>query len=225
MKAVVFDISSDLALFRKFYTNSSMLTYPFPPPTVILGLIGAILGITKDLYLTELQDAQVAVSIVQPVKKLRFSLNYVNTKDGDFALGKGRRQIPTEIIKETIYRIYVRKLKQEHEEDLVNLLRSQLSLFTPYLGISEFIANLIFVGYYECTDEEGIATVTTVVPVGKARIKLEEGLKLGRERVPFKMNPDRSVKQYTDVIFDADANPIAIEGTFTRVGEDNVIFF
>ncbi|PMP83238.1 MAG: type I-B CRISPR-associated protein Cas5, partial [Caldisericum exile] len=40
METVIFEVFGDLALFRKFYTNTSILTYPFPPPTATLGIIG-----------------------------------------------------------------------------------------------------------------------------------------------------------------------------------------
>ncbi len=33
------------AHFRRFYTNSSALTYPVPPPTTLQGLLGAALGL------------------------------------------------------------------------------------------------------------------------------------------------------------------------------------
>lgn len=42
--ALVFDITSEYAMFRKFYTTTSSISYPFPPPTAIGGLIAAIIG-------------------------------------------------------------------------------------------------------------------------------------------------------------------------------------
>lgn len=225
MKAIAFDVNGDLALFRKFYTNSSMLTYPFPPPTAILGTVGAILGIPKDKYISELSNIQVSVVLLQPVKKIRFSLNYINTKDGDFTLGKGRTQIPTEMVKNPAYRIYVRNLNEYYEQNLVSLLKDHRCVFTPYLGISEFLANFHFHTYHDCLDQEGKADVISVVPLNKARVRLKEGLKLGKERVPFRMNDDRSVKEYIDVVFEADANAVPIEGSYSVVDQENVIFF
>jgi len=45
MKAVVFDVWSDYAHFRKPYTTTSSLTFTLPPPTAIAGLVGAIMGV------------------------------------------------------------------------------------------------------------------------------------------------------------------------------------
>ena len=49
MKVLVFDIYGDLAHFRKFYTTSSPLTFPFPPPSTIKGMLGAIIGVDKKI--------------------------------------------------------------------------------------------------------------------------------------------------------------------------------
>ena len=45
---LVFDIEGDMALFRKPYTTTSMVSYPFPPPTAVAGMLGAIVGINHE---------------------------------------------------------------------------------------------------------------------------------------------------------------------------------
>ena len=50
MDLLVFDISGKFAHFRKYYTNSSSLTYLVPPRTSIYGLIAGILGLERDSY-------------------------------------------------------------------------------------------------------------------------------------------------------------------------------
>ncbi len=50
MKITVFDLYGKFAHFRKFYTNSSSLTYLIPPRTTIEGIIAALLGYERDSY-------------------------------------------------------------------------------------------------------------------------------------------------------------------------------
>jgi len=226
METIIFDVFGDLALFRKFYTNTSILTYPFPPPTASIGIIGAILGIHKDDLVYKLKDAEVAISIRSPIKKIRFSLNYINTKGRNFTLKLGRTQIPTEFIKDPHYRIYVRNLNEPLRSDLVSLLKEHRSVFIPYLGISELFANFNFVDVRPSSDLEGEESVSTVVPLDSATIVPKVvGQRLIKERVPHVIDENRVVKKYTDVVLDEERNPVVIKGKFSKVGDENVIFF
>ena len=47
MKVLVFDIWADYGHFRKFYTTTSPLTFSFPAPSTIAGILGAIYGAGK----------------------------------------------------------------------------------------------------------------------------------------------------------------------------------
>jgi CRISPR-associated protein Cas5h len=49
--ALVVDVWSDYAHFRKPYTTSSPLTFAFPPRTALAGLVAAIVGLGKEEYL------------------------------------------------------------------------------------------------------------------------------------------------------------------------------
>ena len=53
MKSLIFDIYGDFGHFKKYYTTSSPLTFSFPPPPTIKGMLGAIGGISKTEYLTK----------------------------------------------------------------------------------------------------------------------------------------------------------------------------
>ena len=43
--AVVFEVSGQMAMFRKPYTTTSSISFAFPPPTAIAGLISGIADI------------------------------------------------------------------------------------------------------------------------------------------------------------------------------------
>ena len=49
--------------FMRAEMNASALSYPVPPRTALLGLLGAVLGMSKDAVSTELVDAAVGLRI------------------------------------------------------------------------------------------------------------------------------------------------------------------
>jgi CRISPR-associated protein, Cas5h family len=55
-KVLVFDIKGPMAHFRKYYTNSSSLSYLFPPRTVVVGLIAGLLGLPSERHTKEKRD-------------------------------------------------------------------------------------------------------------------------------------------------------------------------
>ncbi len=81
-KTIVFDIKGEMAHFRAYYTNTSSLSYGFPPRTVVEGIIGAMLGFERDSYYDILSPKRcnISVSIKKPFRKVIQSVNYVRTK-------------------------------------------------------------------------------------------------------------------------------------------------
>ena len=110
--ACVFDISGRYAIFRKSYTTTSSISFPFPPPTAVAGIIGAILGIVPNAhrsaecadYWNEMGGTRVAIGINRPIKWYRTGINFTNTKSNKTS---DHTQIKHQFIKEPSYRIYV----------------------------------------------------------------------------------------------------------------------
>ena len=63
MKLLIFDIIGKFAHFRKYYSNSSALSFGAPPRTTICGMVAAILGMEKDSYysIMNLEKCKIAV--------------------------------------------------------------------------------------------------------------------------------------------------------------------
>ena len=79
-KLLVFDIWGDFAYFRRGYTSTSTITYPFPSRTSIAGLISSILGFEKDSYhdIFNQNNSKLGLRILNPIKKMNINLNYIN---------------------------------------------------------------------------------------------------------------------------------------------------
>lgn len=169
---LIFDIRGPLAHFRKYYTNSSSLSYLFPPRTVVVGLIAGLLGLASERYTKNKEETYyekfsndkcfVAVSIRTKVRRLMQSVNYIKTKTDKYnkysfeALVTGTRgpptQIPLEILlpenscDELTYRIYFYhvELKDKYDE-LKKRLEEQRFVYPPYMGLTEFLASIDYI--------------------------------------------------------------------------------
>jgi CRISPR-associated protein Cas5h len=71
VKVIVFDIWGDYGHFKKFHTTASPLTFSFPPPTAVIGIVAAILGIDKENYWdTFSHDNTRLADIIIPLKSV-----------------------------------------------------------------------------------------------------------------------------------------------------------
>ncbi|BBD73350.1 hypothetical protein HS1genome_1739 [Sulfodiicoccus acidiphilus] len=63
-------IKGKMAHFRKVYSNSTSLSYYFPPRTTVLGIMAAALGMERDSYYEKLNWYDVGVAALTPLRKL-----------------------------------------------------------------------------------------------------------------------------------------------------------
>jgi CRISPR-associated protein Cas5h len=234
-KILTFDIWGDYAYFRRGYTTTSTISYPFPSRTTVSGLISGILGLPRDSYYTifNQENSKIGLNILNPIKKVRFNLNYINTKEG-FILrdikGSGKRsQVQAEFLKNPKYRIYVGLEDNELMNELYELLSNHKSIYTPYLGISECIANFKLVnnGFTDLNLENGEnVNIDSVIPRENNNLVIESDKKYGLIKTPCFMDSNRVVTSFKEFYFEEKASNIKLENCdYYNIGEDNVILF
>ena len=153
-KVIVFDIFGEYGHFRKINTTSSPLTYSIPTRTAIIGLIGAILGIEREVKagmypkgvvaLNELfgaEQASIGVQIMAPIKKTNIGFNLVNTAKSFFNI-ENRTQVEFELLKDCEFRIFLLLSDDKYHKELEQRLKAVDHHFTPYLGLSQFTASV-----------------------------------------------------------------------------------
>ncbi len=242
-KVLVFDIWSDFAHFRRFETTTSPLTYPFPTGTAIAGLLAAICGLPRDSYYSifSRDNVEFSVRILNPIKKIVIPISIVKTDESRlYSYGNLKIQYfnldvkaptPYEFVKEPKYRIYIRfknsALKKLYEK-LKRIIENHYAVYTPYLGITEMIANFEFIGNFQAVPiqiKDEIKDLHSIGRIDKIKLILEEGKRYGRETIPLYMDSDRKVLEYCNVVYEFNGKPIKIRsGTIWKVGDEYVSF-
>lgn len=194
---LVFDIEGDMALFRKPYTTTSMVSYPFPPPTAIAGLIGAIVGInhgavedTKNaLFWEHMQDIQIGLSLRRPIRWINTAVNLMKFKTTNADMTE-HIQVKHQLLKKPRYRVYVRggsiysELKQKLEREEF--------IYTPCLGAAYALAEISYLGEYDAqaaTEQQGFDTI--VPACDGLELDVVRSGAVFSERVPAQMSTRR----------------------------------
>ncbi|MBD3170834.1 type I-B CRISPR-associated protein Cas5 [Candidatus Bathyarchaeota archaeon] len=234
MKQVLaFDLWGPYGHFKKIYTTTSPLTYSIPPRTAITGLISAIIGLDKTEYLQYFskKDADIAVQILNPVKKVTLSQNLIDTKTAGKMMNKieQRTQIRFELLKDPKYRIYFRHRDPDLLKKLTQYVMEHRSVYTPCLGLSEHIANFSMNGLYELVESKtgDMIRVNTVVPEKKIiDMEFEEEFEYVQENLPNEMNPNRVVTEYASIILEQNTKAIkaSVENAVTLDNGDHIVF-
>lgn len=219
MNFLIFDVWGDYAHFKKYYTTSSPLTFSIPPRTALVGLISAIIGLRTDEYFEIMtkKTAQIAVRIINPIKKVRISLNLINTKDNYWipvkkGLHEPRTQVYFEFLKDPKFRIYFSHHSDIHNQ-LKKFLKDHKSVYTPYLGISELICDYQYVDEVEVKEKlssREFLDIHTVVPIDEAAELdlLQPGKKYSKERIPTEILKGRIVTEYRDILYEINGGTI-----------------
>lgn len=237
MNVIVFDIWGDYGHFKKFHTTASPLTFSFPPPTAVIGIVAAILGIDKEDYWNAFShdNTRVAVRIINPVKKIRTGINVIETKSAGpmFNRIKQRSQIKYEYLKDAHYRIFFNHDDPGLMDQLRNMLAAHKTVYTLSLGSAQMLAGFSYIGMHKAQElsEENYVSIHSVLPLEEnvktdsKIIRLEENRHYTKEVVSTRMNINREVLDYKTVLFDRNAMDIAanVKGT-VRVGDENVLF-
>jgi CRISPR-associated protein Cas5h len=246
MKVVAFKIWSDYAHFRKHYTTSSPLTHSLPPPSALRGLVAAILGFEQTRYpaLLTIDNCQFGVRLLQPVQKVRMGFNYLDTKDGAWVLfdskhlrpkvvkdGHGtprlHTQVRIEFLKNPCFEIYVHHQDNAVINDLVYNLQHHLAIYTPYLGVSECLANFSFSWVNDVEPFTGKGEMLSAFQTSSIQhLHIQDGLALIKESVPVFLDEQRSRKKTEEIAFNPGARKVLadIQGAFLYPGTTNQTF-
>ncbi len=141
MKVLSFMMHGRFAHFCSPYTNVYRLTQPCPTKTAIMGFVGAVLGIEKD-DLSLYSIIQCGVEICGEYRTI--SMPYL-TRQGFPGSSANRESSRTsvEVIVNPNFLIYIAG-ENETLTELQRLTKKHEPIFTPCLGLAQFIASTDF---------------------------------------------------------------------------------
>jgi len=100
MQVITCKLHGKMAHFRKFYSNSTALSYYLPPVTTVKGILAGLLGMERDSYYELFANAhcKVAIGVDSLIKKTTQTMNLLKVESlNDLnGAGKNRTQNNTE---------------------------------------------------------------------------------------------------------------------------------
>ena len=228
---LIFDISSEFGHFRKYNTTTSPLSYSIPTRTAVAGILGAILGMEREVAdgiypdgaipvqeFFSKANSDIAVQVLNPVKKENVAMNLINTKTSFYDLTKaGRTQIEFELVKNVKYRIFFAlNNNQLVFNELVERIKTKSHHFSPYLGLAQFTATVDFVDVkqaerIENRDESFIEIITAVnlsKTIGEQPVEFDYSAMYSANNMPIEMNRIREVQEYSEVLIEKNGLPV-----------------
>ena len=251
-KVIIFDVWSSFGYFRKLYTTTTALTYPFIPRSAVEGLVAAIVGLDSKDFPKKLASSKIAVGILNKIRKLSVSITYTHSDYWDRYIatyikrGVFPSRIPTapmraprriQLLCEPRYRIYFSCKDECFMRNLTTNLSGKKTVFTPYLGSSNMLANFLLVSSdaeYENIDipENGPVSVLSIVPFREKmpKVFISEGSKYAIEQnIPIHITAEREPAGFYSAIYSPDGKEILVSGiSLQRVkvnGEEYYVLF
>ncbi|WP_319231766.1 type I-B CRISPR-associated protein Cas5b [Draconibacterium orientale] len=246
---LIFDISSEYGHFRKYNTTTSPLTYSIPTRTAIAGFLGAILGMEREVAdgvypdgATPVQEffskenSDIAIQIINPVKKENVAMNLINTKKSFYNLTKaGRTQIEFELLKNVRYRIYFGLKNNESAfNELTERIKARNHHFSPYLGLAQFTATIDFVDVKQSefieNSKKRFIEISTAVNLSKIKeeqpIDFDYSAMYSANNMPIEMNRNREVQEYSEVLIEKNGLPVKakVENYYRIEDYGNILF-
>ena len=240
MKLISFRLSGRFGHFLRAEGGASAASYPVPPRTVILGIIGAVLGLPKDQPQVVLEPAHIAISGKLPQThwhKAKFRqdsiehLSYCVNKNQ-----KGRKQVAIEMPKliaqewlfNPNYKVWV-SIPEPYFIDLEQRLIERRWYFPPSLGLSEMMAELAYLKSEHATPlPMGAYPINTLFLQECATLDIDNifryELVLHSFRMPRAVTPER-VFSHRDYFMERDARPVPVETDQAFKTSDEILMF
>lgn len=221
MKIIIFDLWGKFAHFRKFYTNSSSLTYSLPPRTTIQGMVAAILGYERDSYYEILNSENLNISIrkVGGTRKIMQSLNYIKATNPKGIINPCEHtQIPFEIIvgdRNINYRIYVSHKDEQIFNEIEERIINNKPCYPLYFGSAPFSC---YIKYIDTVEFKYIKSDEYVPIYSAIRDDIIEEIDINsinktilKERMPRDFGDERKIKEVTTYIYEENGYPVSVK--------------
>ncbi len=213
-QVINFKLSGDYALFKKPFANNQPQSFVIPPKTAILGLIGAVMGWSKEKYILALpfEKFGYAVRLLTPrIKKETFGINLMQGKSAKFTFNenpishppeRGQRS-PTryEFIKDIEWEIFLLIDEQSIREKLFERLQKKLFVYNPNLGMQQLFAKIENENLFDVELAKEINdNLYTSFDKNLVKFTISKPVAFYNELIPVSFNEDRSLPVTKEMI-------------------------
>lgn len=214
MQVLSLHFKGKMAHFRKYYSNSSALSYFIPPRTTIIGIIAGILGYKRDTYYEDfsLKNCGISLACCSPLKKVTQTMNYLMIKGkNDFNGSQDNHSqtsmelvIPEDIKKGCIdYEIFIYHRDDSVMRKLNDICIKGLPVYKSH-GISAALGTAFNLGWIEyggvfegnerLNGEANISSIMGTDNIERILLKSEKADNfLIKERVPIEFDDKRRI--------------------------------
>lgn len=240
MELINFRLSGRFAHFLRAESSASALSYPVPPRTVILGILGAVLGLPKDEPQVVLEPAEIAISgrlpkthwhraklRKDPPPMLPWVIKKTQKVDRNTSPEKATL-ILQEWLFEPDYIVWV-SIPEPYHTKLKDRLKKKQWHFTPSLGLSEMLADIEYLGSNECSLlPKGVYNIASVFQQTSGELDMEQvferELAIHQLRMPQSVTPDR-IFHHAIYFVESDAKTVPLTTDYAYGVRDKVIMF
>lgn len=197
-KLLIFDLKGKMACWKKFYSNSSSLTYDIPTRTNLIGILASILELPRDSYygILDSNNCKISLSLKSDFKKKFQCLNYFKKPNvRDYTQVRLETLIPLNIQSELLtYRIFVWLNDEELFEKLIQRIKTGHKGYGIYLGQRQYRGFVDFVDLLENSSNKKINyienanklnSLTNANNIDKNSLKLEGNEEIEIEKMPL----------------------------------------
>lgn len=218
MKGVRLNIKGNWAQFKRPETNNSPLSHDLLTKTAMIGMIGAILGKSREemkpLFPILSEDLKYGVQINNSVKKQSWGFTF---RFVDHAWNKSPKQM--EFIRNPDYTVII-CLKNERSiklfDEFVSFCKEGKACFQPVLGLHNCPAEVVFEeeGNVEYVSEGSFETKGFITNKHTPEINDSTSFRLGFDKIPSFQNDDfwNPPSEYVSVIYPSANNTIKVKG-------------
>jgi CRISPR-associated protein Cas5h len=243
--ALVFDVWAPYANFRRVYTTTSATTYAFAPRSSIEGFIAAIMGLDSEAYPDVLNSSQISIALLSRVNKTSLSVTYTHSDFWDDVarylkhggeLKHNRAPRSMEIIREPKYRIFFYSEDMELVSRLASKMERHQTVYTPYLGSSNMLANFHLIDATASIREiksEDYLPISSIIPFRDKMpaIKIQKGVTIAVEHnIPAHITAKRELQYSYSAVYNPAgsgeiwAKDIKVYNVNYREESSNIVF-
>ncbi len=239
---ICFKMWADYGHFSHPATIYSSLTYPIPPKTTVMGMLGAIIGLDKmDIVNPSAQNnynllnkMQYSVIIKQLKGKKNFTFNGVKNALPSIKPKlyvqkiKQRKQFYRELLINPSYEIYLdfSRLDSEIVFKIIKNLQTKKSIYPLYMGINFCLANFEYVGDFSAklVNADNFVDIHSFVPL-PANFKIEPNRTYSDIRIATSIDNGRLFGNFKDLLVETTGKPIKVQvNQYYNINEKNLIF-